>query len=103
MRPRLKCAGRSVLRLISTGDEYQSEHRQQAANGASGTSDAISSMTTKGMDSPGASHDFAAVRHTPRYDVFAPCLQWNSPSINDQRITALGNDHVFVVVVRMLR
>jgi len=58
-------------------------------------------MAAEGMDRSGSSFDFAAMWYTLRNEVFFSRPYGNPLSIDDERIAALHNDHVFVVVVNM--
>src|ERR1019366_9649208 len=57
----------------------------------------------KRVDGSGGSQNFAAMRHAARDNVFLPTLYWNALSADDQGITPLHNQHVFVVVVGVCR
>ena len=61
----------------------------------------VSPMASKGVDRSSASHDFTAVPHALRDEVFLSSIYGTPLSIDDQRIAALYNDHVFVVFVDM--
>ena len=68
---------------------------------ALGVPDPAGPVAAERVDCSGPSQNFATVRHAARDEVFLPGLHWNPLSIDDQGITALHNDHVFVVVVGM--
>src|SRR5690349_11205685 len=64
---------------------------------------AVSSMTAKCMDRSCSCQNFSTVRHSAPNEVFVSSIQRNPIAIDDQGIAALHNEHVFVVVVHMLR
>src|SRR5215470_18943354 len=57
----------------------------------------------EGMDRPGASHRFTAMPDPLRDEVLLTSSDGDPFAINDQRITALHNDKVFIVVMDMRR
>lgn len=59
-------------------------------------------MASKCVDGPGAGYNFTAMRHAAWNKVFLPGCQADPLSAYDQRITALRDQHVLVVIVGML-
>lgn len=55
------------------------------------------------MDRSGPGNNFAAVRHAAWNEIFLSGLHLNLFSIDNQRIAALHNEHIFVVNVDMWR
>jgi hypothetical protein len=53
-------------------------------------------MTSKCMDRSCSGKNFAAMQDTPRDEILLPGFQRNPISINDQRVAALHDQHVFV-------
>src|SRR5271155_2504119 len=53
------------------------------------------------MNRSRAGKGFAAMPASSWYEIFLPSPDGNSLVVNDQRITALHNDHVFVEIVHM--
>jgi hypothetical protein len=66
-----------------------------------GESITVSSMASECMNRSGPRYYFAAVQHAPWDEIFLSIFQGNPLSINDQRVAALHNDHIFVVIVGM--
>ena len=60
-------------------------------------------MAAEDVDRSGSSFDFATMRYTLRNKVLFSRPDENSLSVDDHRIAALHNDHVFVKVVDMFR
>ena len=58
-------------------------------------------MAPEDVDRSGSSFNFPTVQCTLRNKEFFSRPDGNSLSIDDQRIAALHNDHVFVIVVDM--
>jgi hypothetical protein len=58
-------------------------------------------MSAEGVNCSGSSDSFAAVMDAASDEVLLSSLQWNALAINDQGVTALSDDHVFVVIVNM--
>jgi hypothetical protein len=64
---------------------------------------AIRTMAAECVDGPRSSRDFTAVHHAARdYEFFAR-IHRNAFPINDQGVTSLDNDHVFVEIVDVRR
>ena len=64
---------------------------------------AVSKMAAECVDRSRSSQNLSTVRQSARDDAFLPGVQRNPIAIDDQGIAAFDNDHVFVVVVHMLR
>jgi hypothetical protein len=60
-------------------------------------------MASKGMDGSCFGRDLAGVRDSARDHKFVSCPKQNSLVIDNQRVAALDNDHILVVIVHMLR
>jgi hypothetical protein len=60
-------------------------------------------MASECVDRSGSSFYLTTMRHAARDEVFLTCLHRNPFSVNDQRVAALHNHHVFVVVMDMFR
>ena len=60
-------------------------------------------MASECVDRSGPSDDLTPVRDAARDDVFLPSFYLNPLPVDDQRIAALYNYHVFVVIVDMFR
>ena len=58
-------------------------------------------MAAKRVDGPGSGQDFAAMEHAPRNQVLLSGWHGDTLSLNDQRVAALDDDHILVVVVDM--
>lgn len=63
----------------------------------------VRSVPTECVDCPSSGQNFTAVQHTPRDEVFLSGPHRNSLPADNQRIAALHNCHVFVVLMRMGR
>jgi len=62
----------------------------------------ISPMTSERMDRPCSRYHLAAVRHTTRNKVLVASFDRDAPSINQQRIATLHNQHVLIEFMDML-
>lgn len=60
-------------------------------------------VSAKSVDGPGPGQDFAGVRNAARYHVLLSCLHRYALPIHEQRVAALDHQHIFVVVVDVLR
>jgi transposase len=60
-------------------------------------------MAAKCVDRSGSGKNFAALRHTLRDEIFLSGFDRNPFSIDDQRLAALHNKHVLVVIVDLRR
>src|SRR5215472_3801211 len=60
-------------------------------------------MAAEGVDRSGSSFDFPTMRYTLRNKVLFSRPDENPLSVDDHRIAALHNDHVFIKVVDMFR
>ena len=56
-------------------------------------------MPAKGVDRPGPGDNFATVRSAPWNEVFLPCVHRNPLPVNNQRVAALHDQHVFIEFV----
>ena len=63
----------------------------------------IGAMAAEGVDGSGSGYAFAAVRDAARDEILFACAYGNFLAVDDQRVTALHDQHVFVVVVDVLR
>ena len=63
----------------------------------------LDTVTAKCMDCSGSSQNFTPMRHATRDEIFFSGPHRNSLALDDQGITTLHNDHVFVVIVGMWR
>jgi hypothetical protein len=68
-----------------------------------GVRDSVCPVAAKGMDGSGPRQNFATVEHATRYEVFLPGPHRDPLSVDDQGITALHHDHVFVIGVDVCR
>jgi hypothetical protein len=69
---------------------------------ASGVRFSICPVTSEGMDCPCSRHHLATVRHTARNQILLASFDRNAPSINQQCVTALHNQHVLIKFMDML-
>src|ERR1700675_1275891 len=58
---------------------------------------------SESMDRSGASHNFTAMREPFRNEVFFSRSDGYASAVNDQGITTLDHDHVFVVFMQVRR
>jgi hypothetical protein len=58
-------------------------------------------MASECVDRSGPSRNLTTMRHTARDEVLLACLHRNPFPVNDQRVTALHNHHIFVLVMDM--
>jgi hypothetical protein len=63
----------------------------------------VSAMAPKCMDGSSTGCNLTTVRYAARDEVFFSGFQGNPVSIDDQRVATLHDDHIFVVIVDMLR
>lgn len=63
----------------------------------------VSPMAPECMDGSSTRYNFTTVRYAARDEVFFSGFQGNPVSVEDQRVATLHNDHIFVVIVDMLR
>lgn len=59
-------------------------------------------MAAERVDRSGPRQNFATGGYASRDEVFLPGPHWNPISVEDQRVAALNNYHVFVVIVDVL-
>ena len=64
-------------------------------------SNSVCAVAAEDMYSSGSSNNLAAVRHSPRDEIFVSGVQRNAPPIDNQGVASLHHDHVFVVVMSM--
>src|SRR5271165_6720648 len=63
----------------------------------------VHAVAAKGVYGPGPGHNFAAMRHSPRDEVFVSGAERNALPIDNQCVASLHHDHVFVEFVRVGR
>jgi hypothetical protein len=61
----------------------------------------IGPMRSKRMNRPRSCDNFSSMGDSSPNYIFLSGREWNAPTIQDQRITTLHHDHVFVIVVRV--
>jgi len=69
----------------------------------SGVLPAVGSVPSERVDCSGSGENFAAVYHPTRNQILLPFLHRNLFSANYEGIATLHNEHVFVVIVNVLR
>jgi hypothetical protein len=58
-------------------------------------------MPGKGVNCPGSGDNFTGVMDAAGDEILFSPSQWNALAIDEQGVTALNDDHVFVVIVNM--
>jgi hypothetical protein len=88
--------------IFSQGRVFLIGHHALDAEVGSGTlaeMGPLGPVTSKCVDCSGSSQNFTLVRHATRDEIFFSGPDRNPLTIDDQGVTALHNDHVFVVIV----
>jgi hypothetical protein len=92
-----------VVKVDGKSDNRKLPRKHARQGGAELFLNSLRSVPAECVDCPSSRQNFTAVHHTPRDEVFLSGPHRNSLPADNQRIAALQNSHVFVVIMGMGR